>query len=149
MLALTLHEPWAWAFTDAGKRIENRDWLPGHQLSRGDFVALCAGKTYDVDGAAQLREMLDEEELTVPDEKDLVMGAVAAVARFHSARRRIPAKIHQDRWRSDAEYGWYYDEVWKLPTRVPCRGRQRLWRLPPDVQEEVDHQWGKCEAVGT
>lgn len=149
MFALTLYEPWAWAFTAADKRIENRESRPedwGLKLRQGDHVALHAGKKYDLDGAIDLGMMLAEDGLVVPDEEELVMGAVAAVARFYAVFKTIPEASTQLRWRAETRYAWFFDKVWCLPTRVPARGHRRLWRLPEDVHEEVDHQWGKCES---
>lgn len=155
MLAITLHEPWVWAFTDCTKRIENREWTPqedGRRIRRGEYVALHAGKTYDEEGALSLGWMLEDSDLVVPGVDELVTMAVGAVARFYgvpSLRGFVwPEKVSRESqvpWRAKTRHAWLFDQVWKLPSRVPCPGRRRLWELPSDVQEEVDHQWGKCE----
>lgn len=151
MLALTLHEPWVWAFTDADKRIENRDNRPedwGVRLKRGDYIALHAGtqKSYDLDAAIHLGFMLADDGLVVPEAAELEQG-VGAVARFWGVVETLRPESSQARWRAEsAAYAWMFDEIWKLPNRVPCRGYQRLWNLPVDVLEHVTELWGKCEA---
>jgi hypothetical protein len=56
-LALTVWQPWATLLMLGLKDVENRSWLPGADLARGDFVLLHAGKTFDADawrGAGQI-----------------------------------------------------------------------------------------------
>lgn len=149
MKSLTLHEPWVWCFTHADKRIENRDNHPREWggLERGEYVALHAGKTYDLDSALDLGFMLADDGLVVPGEDELVMGAVGAVARFFGVTQNLRPGSSQERWRAEGvRYAWIFDEIWPLPTRVPCRGYRKLWHLPEDVFEVVAEQWGKCEA---
>lgn len=147
MKAITLQEPWAWAVACAGKRIENRDWRPS--LAPGEYLAIHAGKVFDMDAAIHLRVILEEDGPEVPTEEGLVLGAVAAVARFRRVYEQVPKSLGQSRWRSETRLAWYFDEVWKLPTRVPCVGRQGLWTLPEDVFEVVGEQWGKSEVVSS
>lgn len=150
MLAITLHEPYVWCFTDAGKRIENREWHPeevGAKIKRGDYVALHAGKTYDMEAAIDLSFMLAEEDLDIPDPDHIGLGCVAAVARWWGVIEQIKdPKSNQHRWRSDTRFCFVFDEIWKLPTRVPARGYSKFWHLKPGADEEVAHQWGKVES---
>lgn len=64
MKALSLRQPWAYAVTHLGKRLENRVWKWLRSgLTRGDTIALHASKTkpedYDTAGVIQSAEYLD------------------------------------------------------------------------------------------
>lgn len=148
-LAITIHEPFVWCFTHAGKRIENREWRPedyGITLQRGDYVALHAGKRYDIDAAIDLSIMLAEDGLRVPEPEGLDLGAFGAVARWWGVVRNVKPESSQARWRSETRWAFVFDEIWPLPTRVPARGMNKLWKIKPDDLVELCTQWGKVEA---
>jgi hypothetical protein len=148
VIAITLQQPWAWAFLASDKRIENREYSPreaGFDLKAGDPVAIHAGLTYDLDSAIDLSFMLVDEGLVVPDKDEIDLGAVVAVARFREVTAGLPLDGRQQRWRASTRFAWVFDEVWRLPVPVKCRGQRKLWPLPPEVDEEVAMQWGKAE----
>lgn len=119
---LTLWQPMAWAISDFSKRIENRPWPPWKGVTH---VAIHAGRRYDRDHAAQIREVFGVE---VPGPNDLPRGAIVAVARLAGL-----VEVSEDPWFS-GPYGWVLDDVEKLPESIPCKGALGLWRLARPVE---------------
>jgi hypothetical protein len=135
---LTLHRPWSWCISHAGKRVENRDW-PAPPWASGNFLAVHGGKTYDEDAAADLCEA----GIAVPAAADCPEGIVA-VCQIADCVTAAPAG--QELWFS-GPYGWVLANVVVLADPVPCRGAQGLWRLPPDVLERVRVSWRAAQEV--
>ncbi len=171
LLAITLHQPWAWAFRYAAKRIENREWHPRDvlrklgrikgqpaELKRGDLVAIHAGLTFDDAGLECLREMVEDGRISpaepfpehrgaavaLPSKSGFTMGAVDGVGTYWGAVHRVRDDSSQKVWRSSTEWAHVIHDYWPLPTPVPCRGRQNYWPLPADELEAVVHQWAKA-----
>lgn len=134
MKALTLWQPWAWAIAHAGKRIENREWKPPVWII-GEQIAIHAGKTLDEHAAADLLEDLEIEPGTI----EFSRGAVVAIATVKGWVSRIAYDHPQARW-FGGPCGWVLIDVVPLAKPVPCRGRQKLWDLPADVEAEVRRQ---------
>lgn len=129
MRALTLWQPWAFAIAHLGKDVENRTWKPPGDI-QGQRIAIHAGKRIDWDATWALHA----EGHSIPLKP--ITGAVVAVATVsgfvtenHGTRRRSP-------WFAGA-YGWCLDDVIVLPDPVVCRGAQRLWALPSEVEGQV------------
>ena len=151
MYGLTLPQPWAWAITHAGRRLENRSWAPPACLL-GHPIALHAGHAYDAQGEAWLRQELFEP--IPPSAALLPRGVVVAVARVVGVIQAASGEASQGAllghlsaaqapW-FQGPYAWLLGEVTPLPTPVPCLGRKRLWNLSREVHEAVVEQWGKA-----
>lgn len=122
LLALTIHQPWATAVTDLGKRIENRSWPPP-RTAVGGWLAIHAGLAFDESGADWVASRTGR----MTTKTSVPRGAIVALARVKGAVRRS-----SDMWFS-GPYGWQLDEV--IPVEpLPCRGRQRLWKVPPEIR---------------
>lgn len=157
MKALTLHQPWAWCFTHAGKRLENRDWKP-YGIRPGDYVALHAGKGWDPWGF-EVVERADHDLAwaasmglvgEVPAGKSgFTFGAVVAVVRYLKTVSGPPTNSQSQRFWWAGSYGWVFDEVHVLPDPVECRGYQKLWDLRPGAEAEVRQQMIRAERVWT
>lgn len=139
---LTLHRPWPWCFTHAGKRIENRDW-PAPRWLFGGYLALHSGKHFDHYACADMRRgEFGAPARQCPDDPgehpDSVVFAIAKLTGVYRlvSRGRNP-------W-AFGPYCWQLEEFVALPSPVPCRGFQKLWALPPDVFERVVEQLGKA-----
>jgi hypothetical protein len=130
MRALTLWQPWAWAISHGGKRIENRGWKPPRWII-GERIAIHAGKKFDEEDAFDLLSELD-----MPDIHDLARGAVVAVATVKGYVESIGESHPQHRWFC-GPYGWVLDDVVALERPVPCKGALKLWFLPADVERDV------------
>ena len=155
MTALSLWQPWATLVAAGQKLYETRDWgtpfrgpLAIH--ATGTFPAsargLCAWPVFRlaVAGAG----------FATP--ADLPRGAVVAVAELVACRRVVrwdPAArvvgwddgTHQTLPAEEAafgdytpgRYGWQLARIRRLPTPVPAKGHQRLWRWPVPAELEA------------
>lgn len=130
MRALTLWQPWAYAITHLGKRVENRSWAAPEAL-RGCKIAVHAGLRFDAEAFGEL-----EAELGDLTGAEIVQGAVVATARLERvviSQRQLPED--QRRWWV-GPYGWVLEDVLAIEP-VRCRGFQGLWELPPAIDEAV------------
>jgi hypothetical protein len=129
---LTLHRPWAWAIAHGTKRIENRQWEPPNWML-GEYLAIHAGKKWDIEGAVTVAELHGLKWAhQLPPES--VAEGIAAVAQLVGVKTES-----DDPWFS-GPFGWELARIVPLDP-IPCRGRQKLWHLPPDVLEQVRRQW--------
>jgi len=136
ILALTIHQPWAWCIVAGVKDFENRDWKPPADLS---WVAIHAGvrpktkhslnpNTCTINSICRMRQTLREEEMAdVPDISELDFGAIVGAARIAGIHERgTPC---DSPWRNDAAFGWRLADAVKLERPIPCKGKQGLWAL--------------------
>lgn len=138
--ALTVLQPWAWAICYAGKRLENRGWAPRWQvLRRGEWFAVHAAIRLDCPPNTLLGPPYFCED--VPEEGELVRGAIVALAKYGGTLKGRP-------WREDPQARWYVGpkaweltEVLVLPKPVECRGGRSLWQMPPEVRGPVMDQF--------
>ncbi len=121
-VGLTLWRPWDWAVLYAGKDVENRDWQPWPRLL-GRHIAIHSGLTWDTAGARDLRQM----GYAVPEPEDWPGGLIRGVVRLAGT-----AKEHWSEWFA-GPIGWLIGDPVILSSPVPCRGREKLWRLPRPV----------------
>lgn len=128
LFALTLQQPWATAVRDLGKRVENRSW-PAPERVMGQVIAIHAGRAFREEAAdwiaARTGRMLTRN--NVP------LGAVVALARV------VDVVQERDDFWFFGPLGWVLDNVVPLEP-VPCRGMQKLWRLPAEVRAEIKIQ---------
>lgn len=151
MLALSLWRPWPWSIFHAKpahlrKRIENRIWTPPAKLI-GQRFAIHASKTYDNSAIDFIRAGLglDDENnptglLSVESYDEGIIGTAVLkdVAASEAEVERF-AGGDQLRWWI-GPYAWVLADVRPLTTRLPCKGRQKLWALPADVERGVLEQ---------
>ena len=144
MLAITLHQPWAWAVTHAGKRIENRTWRPPPSVV-GQRIAIHAGMRLDRIGAEILSDVAlspirvgsgvglsslgsgDGTETTWAVPAFPPQGAIVATATLADVVTESDSPWFR------GPYGWVLADVVALAEPVPCKGRQRLWTVPEDI----------------
>lgn len=121
MRALTLKQPWAYAVTHLGKRVENRTWAPPRSIV-GHDIAIHAGKSIERDSVRNLAA----DGYQLPER--YVTGAIVAVATVTG--------YCTDADVMDADDEWYVGPVgWKLECvrRVRpycCNGALGLWQTP-------------------
>jgi hypothetical protein len=134
---LTLWRPWPWAFTHAGKRVENRPWKPPSTIL-GGYVALHAGLKFDHGACVGMQEGLFGPAAATINPRDTAhpQSVIVAVAKVEGFKEHV----------GDPE-GWAFGPfVWKmpnlmiLPAHIPCKGAQGLWRLPDGVFNAVADQ---------
>ncbi len=122
-LAITLHQPWAWAVGE-WKGYETRSWYTPY---RGPLL-IHAGKVVDADFVAYMTD----EGYPFPD--PLVRGAIVKIADltdciptakavdFISDDEKFFGDYTPDRW------AWKLENIVTLPEPIECRGFQKLWR---------------------
>lgn len=142
MKALSLWQPYA-AFITAGlKRVETRSWSPPVDAI-GTTILIHAARR-QVNGAD--RELMHR----VGFDGSLYYGCVVVRARIAWAEQVRPAGLVSDRMLAhkamlDPDLGdwsagrwlWALDEVTPVWPPVPCRGRQGLWTVPPEMLEAM------------
>lgn len=140
MRALTLMQPWGWAITSAGKRVENRSWAPS-ALQVGEVIAIHAGKSYD-DSAPGFPAMGAAIRATHDDSEPWrTAGVIVGTAIFRGAHTDGPRSCLNDcmRWGMPDMWHWVLDGT-PLDGPVPARGMLGLWTLPADVETAVRAQ---------
>lgn len=129
MKALTLIQPWAWAITTLGKRVENRGWKPPARII-GQRIAIHAGKSFDNEAAEDLREEFGFGAIVC------TQGAIVATAVIsHVVEFAMDLPRDQQIW-FFGRYGWVLDDV--RPVDGPrIQGKLGLWELPADIATEL------------
>ena len=139
MMALTIHQPWAWAIAAGHKRVENRNWTRRY---RGP-LAIHASVRWDADGEHVVPGLvLPPKWWTEPGV--LPRGAFVAVAELVdvcaetvNTMRRAPLGevwCGCGPWAVPGLYHWKLTGVRALDAPVPCRGAQGLWSVPDEVR---------------
>jgi hypothetical protein len=145
---LTLLQPWPYAITTLGKRVENRGWTPPSWLM-GKWFGL-HGSVYP--NGRKLQEALGDHEVlcrrygcTVPveDFATIAIHGVFALARVDKVLTGKDAGL--SKWFS-GPYGWRICELIVLPDPVPCKGAQRLWEISDLVMGKIRRQLGTGQA---
>lgn len=140
---LTLWRPWAAAIVHGPKRIENRPWFPSLSFLDRLWVAIHAGRRWDAAGARFIAETWtecpaaidhDEEEAGWPS--TFAEQGVVGVARVVEVRPLDEVGPIGAEW-AFGPWCWMLEDVRALPTPIPCRGAQGLWRLPDAVLAAV------------
>lgn len=153
---LTLWRPWAASIVHGPKRVENRPWAPPTRLlDAGLWLALHAGRTWDIDGAEFIIEHLDGQILGLHDTSVILVRddaraqdawplpwieqGIVGVARVVRAYRYVcppPTEALEHEW-SFGPWCWELADVQALPEPIPCRGRQSLWELDRVVYDRL------------
>lgn len=120
--ALSIRQPWAWAITHAGKRIENRNWSTAY---RGPFLVHaskgCTRAEYD--GAVQhMREVCCVGE--VPPLEALARGAIVGLATLVDVR---PNRESDGPWAMLGAYGFHLLARVLPITPISCSGSLGWW----------------------
>lgn len=148
MMALTLRPPWPWAVCFLGKLIENRGWAPQRsQLKAGETFAIHSGLMPPMDELHQAFQWMLEHKLVTMEKIPTLTqlfeqaGRIVAVCTYGGATNH-----HSSPW-FVGRIGW---RLWGekedtppilIPYPVKCRGAQRLWKVPPDVLEQMRDQF--------
>jgi hypothetical protein len=145
--ALTLWRPWTTCITGGpgsrgieeqlAKRVENRTWATRY---RGELW-LHAGTRFDDAAFDWLYDTIVGAYLS-SDPADHPTGVVALVDVVDVCTRQLDQGAGIDffgktccgDWAAAGQAHWNFTNVRVLPEPVPCRGGQRLWRLPADVE---------------
>lgn len=132
---LTLVNPWAYAVTNCGKRIENRSWAPrqvdtilihaGAKLELGDAMATFNAAGFVLPPVAIARAVV-------------AVAAIAGVCTRSRSSDRLVCDCGV--WAAAGQIHWRLAEVTVLKEPVPCRGSLGLWTPPSEVLTAVKEQ---------
>lgn len=162
MLALTLHRPWPWAIfnlaPEAAKRVENRSWKPPARVI-GTRIAIHAGGQHDFGGGPVIQKAARDYLPFGQDGRRVVpyptamgmIGTVRIAGVVDAFGAVVMGTVPRDLvvppltgsgtalcsrrvWAWFAgPFGWLLDDVRALPEPIPCRGFQKLWKVPDDI----------------
>ena len=160
MKAITLKQPWAYAITDLGKNIENRNWLPMlyRSSSKGETLAIHIGKAWDDSAWDRIYRISGEH---VPPKSQLITGAIIAVCdvvgwigiikSVESTNGNIKKKhfvinpfsgfepykdMRLDKW-FFGSYGWILVNVRKFRNPIPYKGALGRWDVPEIIKTVI------------
>jgi hypothetical protein len=136
--ALTLKNPWAWAITNAGKRIENRGWPAPRGLQR---VLVHAGAGWDRDAEGFIAGLGFE----LPALDTITTSAIVAVADLKgvcSATVDSPSSTCGcGPWAAPGQHHWRLArKITVLAEPVKCQGAQRTWSPPGHLMAAIAWQ---------
>jgi len=136
--ALSIRQPWAWAITDGGKTVENRDWL--RCLYRGPLLihASKGGTRREyadaVESIAAMRADLGLPPLPVPELELLPRGFLVGVMRIVGVDEH-PSHFHGRPFKGFAvagALGLRLADAESLEP-IPCKGALGLFEVPADL----------------
>lgn len=145
MKAITLYQPYATLIQVGAKKIETRGWPTTHRgllaihsakrIPNEDLAWLIGsetgGRILDALGAAGYYG-LDELPLgKILCTVNLVDCARSAVEHLPPEPERSFGLYCAGRWM------WRLADVRTLPEPIPCRGAQRLWTVPPEIEAQL------------
>jgi hypothetical protein len=129
---LTLAQPWAYAITHLGKRIENRVWQTYYHGELAIHAGLSKGSPWRDDYLEMAARFPD-----LPTFDSLPRGVIVATCRLIFVRPADPP--HQDRSRWECgPYCWELCGVDVLVEPIPWVGQQGLRDLPEDVIRRIE-----------
>jgi len=162
MRAITIWPEWVWAIENLDKNVENRTWYPRSEfgiwpsrlaLHAGKYIGGRPGRCSADEGVSGVIRMAeragwkveivpghavrfkkDQNEVWL-DNFAVIRGAVVAVARIEKVDRCYPKP-----WAAPGQWQWHLTDITPLAKPVPCRGHQKIWSLPPDVEAAVRAQ---------
>jgi hypothetical protein len=150
VVALSMRQPWCYAVTDLGKRVENRKWNTSH---RGRFLIHASKARGRLDEAryreAAIAQMLGLGVIASPDEVPpdelLPRGGFVASATLLDVipRQSDPAWArerfdrHDLRWWFESQYGFVLERVEKLQGGVLYPGALNFFRVPDPVVRQT------------
>lgn len=152
MLALTLIRPWPMAFLWYGKRVENRGWWCPVTAFQ-DRIALHAGKKYDEQAARTIARIVTERDFGNYPESNRIAAYSSILDNLHR-EPYPPMSVFATAFVSDQQpyshdnefltldpfaFGpicWLTTDLVEVEP-VECRGAQKLWKLPTDVEARL------------
>ena len=131
--ALTLKNPWPFAITDLGKRVENRTWDAPPFV---DTLFIHSGKGWDKNLPTRIFGGADAN---APRSAIVAIAQLAYCCDASVGRDRVVCACGE--WAAAGQYHWRLaDELTVLASPVPCRGALGLWRPSDDVLNAIRGQ---------
>jgi hypothetical protein len=166
MKVITTWPEWAWAILNLEKKVENRGWIPPSDVV-GQDIAIHAGKNVggrkgfqaSVEGVSDVIFMArrakwvcqydgvmsgmfrKDRDAHVLEASKIDKGVIVGVATLKTVVRPREQRSVKDEiksgWGDPNQYWWILDNVRTLERPIECRGYQKLWTVPADVEREV------------
>ncbi|MDZ4263777.1 MAG: ASCH domain-containing protein [Pseudomonadota bacterium] len=140
MKAITLFDPWATLVVLGQKQFETRSWPTNH---RG-LLAIHVSKTSGFDELATVEPFLSVfKGMAHWHAPGCIIGTVEVMDCWQVPGRTIPSSFAgqpisvKERAFGDfspGRYAWMLKNPRRLATPIPCRGRQGLWNVPPEIE---------------
>lgn len=163
--ALTLHQYWAYAMAPLLlKTIETRGWYTPYRgplaIHAAASVPAYAREDFELNQVAQTT-FAAHEIYNGADLLKLPLGAIVGVCdlvacvttNVERPTDPISRKVYERPGEQSVEYAfgnykpnrfmWITENMRILPEPIPCRGHQKLWNLPPDVELRINEQIGQ------
>jgi hypothetical protein len=149
MLALSFWRPWPFVILhedpDIQKRFENRTWRPSKRYLGQEF-ALHATVKFDSEGSDYIESLIGSLPKCQP--AGAVVGTFRLMGFFRcdELKRISNVIMAHDYTLTGVERGakwifgpevWVLDDIRRLEHHVPCRGQQGIWKLSPELTEQV------------
>jgi hypothetical protein len=147
MRALTIYRPWAGLIAAGIKLVENRTWQPPLDLI-GDRLAIHAGKLWDL-GATWRCDFYGLSELPSDHPAQAIIATAhvvgVVVPRWHGTQMQGFEWVLGDERRVPrlgvfltGPFGWVLEDVRALGEPIACRGYQRLWTVPTEIERLIN-----------
>lgn len=155
MKALTVCQPWAWAIIHGGKLVENRTSVWSH---RGD-LAIHAGKRVSDRGVfsplvvdawrrkgGAVTEAIATDDVIRPSCPAGPLGAIIGIVTLVDVHISMPGccdspwaetSYQENGGKTRRDITHLVLENPRPVTPVPCLGKQSLWNVPPDIEDQV------------
>lgn len=144
---LTIKQPWCYAISHLGKRIENRTWAPTYRGLLALHASASVGSRADFNRQVLVAADLGDASLELVRRGSLLRGAVFAVASLNDvcaaslrSGRSGPLRCSCGKWAATQHCHLRLTQLRLLPVPVPAKGALSLWRLPADVDAAVRAQ---------
>lgn len=132
MKVITLAQPWAYAITHLGKRIENRVWQTSYHGELAIHAGLSKGSPWRDDYSELAARYPD-----LPPFGELTRGAIVATCLLIFVRQADPPGQDRSVWEC-GPYCWILGNVHVLDRPLPWVGAQGLRDLPEDVIRRIE-----------
>jgi hypothetical protein len=145
MKALTLWQPWASLMADGFKKVETRTWATKY---RGPIAIHSAKNVPSGLGASQLLfgfrdfytraynihiSQFEDHAAQLPTGCVLCIADLVAIEETTKVRADIALPEFAFGNYDDGRYAWFFENLRKLTTPLPCAGNRLLWNL--DMKE--------------
>lgn len=151
MKGLSLMEPWASLMALGHKVFETRRWAP-REYRAGVAIHASLSKAYtDPQYVAELCARAGLGPIFPPD-YPWPYGKILAAGNLVSCLRTEEVKILTPQERELGDYSprrraWGFNDFWRLPEPVHCRGGRGLWDVPAEVEAEIAAQKARVLAT--
>lgn len=141
MRALSLKQPWLYAITDLGKRVENRTWKPPGNMVN-ERIALHASKKKD-GNEWDAAEQIYGSPITVVVPTGVIVASAVITGWIDTTTGNPMVDpewwVKQEKWFL-GPVGWILDNLHVLDKPIPATGALKLWSISGHVERVIQKQ---------